>query len=161
MSNLKLPHWAQILLGLATVVLAWVMQQESSGALVLPAAAVTAITLVKTLVGVFSSSASPATNIVAGKMAARKLAGIAGATLALCVILGGSLACQACSPATISKVETVSIDSTVCVLNHFSDPPAQIASECGIAAIEDVVKVLEAHRAAMVRELNDAGSVKP
>ena len=57
---------------------------------------------------------------------------------------------------------TLGINATVCVLNHITEPPAQIALDCGIAEIGDVTKVLAAHYAAELREnnppLTDAGA---
>jgi hypothetical protein len=77
------------------------------------------------------------------------------ALLSLAALLFAIAACSGCSwlqsPGG-QKVETVTFDTAVCILNHVKDPPAQIAVECGVATIEDVVKVLDAHRAAMVRE---------
>ena len=60
--KLTLPHYVMLGLGLATVVLTWVMQQESSGALVLPATVVSALVVLKTIIGIFSTSANPAAN---------------------------------------------------------------------------------------------------
>ena len=39
-----------------------------------------------------------------------------------------------------------------CVLEHAESPPADIASACGGIAIDDVLKILAAHRAAAARE---------
>ena len=50
--KLTLPHYVMLGLGLATVVLTWVMQQESSGALVLPATVVSALVVLKTIIGI-------------------------------------------------------------------------------------------------------------
>jgi hypothetical protein len=51
---MKLPHWLQLVLALAVVILAWVMQQASSGALVLPAAVMSALTVLSTVLGLFT-----------------------------------------------------------------------------------------------------------
>lgn len=53
---MKLPHWAQLLLAFAVVALTWVMQQASAGNLVLPAMAITVLTIVKTAIGMLSDS---------------------------------------------------------------------------------------------------------
>jgi len=58
LSNLKLPHWAQLAIALAVIVVTWVMNEQASGALVLPAAVVSVLTVVKTVLGLFSGSAS-------------------------------------------------------------------------------------------------------
>jgi ABC-type transport system involved in cytochrome bd biosynthesis fused ATPase/permease subunit len=53
---MKLPHWAQVTLGLAVVVVTWVVQQQSAGNLTLPAAAVTVLTTLNTFMGLVSPS---------------------------------------------------------------------------------------------------------
>ena len=71
-----------------------------------------------------------------------------------------------CSGAPLTPAQTngitLGIDATVCVLNHITEPPAQIAIDCGLAEIGDVTKVLAAHYAAELREntppLTDAGA---
>jgi hypothetical protein len=68
--KLTLPHYFQIGLGLVAVILTWVMQQNSSGALVLPAAVVSALVVLKTVIGVFSTSANPDANVAAVSRAA-------------------------------------------------------------------------------------------
>ena len=69
--------------------------------------------------------------------------------------------CTTLTPAQTNGI-TLGIDATVCVLNHITEPPAQIAIDCGLAEIGDVTKVLAAHYAAELREnnppLTDAGA---
>jgi hypothetical protein len=43
------------------------------------------------------------------------------------------------------------VDLAICVLNHVNEPVAQIATDCGAATAEDVIKIMDAHRAAIVR----------
>lgn len=50
------------------------------------------------------------------------------------------------------EVATIGVDTLVCVLNHEADPPTQIAIECDVADVQQVLTILEAHRAAEVRE---------
>lgn len=45
----------------------------------------------------------------------------------------------------------------VCVLQHSSEAPEQIAAECSAQAVEDVIRILEAHRAAAAREHEGCG----
>jgi hypothetical protein len=112
-------------------------------------------TVVTTLSG--TAAGTPATIAMA-----KRVGLVAAAACVLLVALPMALgACSGGTSPTVTKVETVTIDSTVCILTHFSDPPATIAAECGLATVEDVVKVLSAHKAAMARELADAGSVRP
>ena len=51
---------------------------------------------------------------------------------------------------------TAGVDLAVCVLNHSSEPVAQIVTDCGAAAAADVIRILDAHTAAMQRA--DAGT---
>jgi hypothetical protein len=71
--NITLPHYVQMALGLASVILVWVMQQQSSGALVLPAAVVSGLVILKTIIGLLSPSISGPTNILAGQRAQNAL----------------------------------------------------------------------------------------
>jgi hypothetical protein len=50
-----------------------------------------------------------------------------------------------------AATEQAGIDLAVCVLNHATEPVSQIVTDCGAAVAEDVVKILDAHRAAMAR----------
>jgi hypothetical protein len=67
--SFKLPHWAQVALGLVVIVIGWTMQQASSGQLVLPAAVLSGLALLNTIIGILSPSASNSTNIKAGDAA--------------------------------------------------------------------------------------------
>ena len=71
------------------------------------------------------------------------------------------VACSSCTKAQGTAVETVTVDSTVCVLTHFSDPPETIAAECGIALVEDVTKILAAGAAMHARMAAGQKSVQP
>lgn len=51
-----------------------------------------------------------------------------------------------------AAVETAGIDLAVCVLNHVTEPVQQIVTDCGAATAQDVVRILDAHRAALARE---------
>lgn len=65
------------------------------------------------------------------------------------------LCCAGCSLFQGPKgaaVEQAGIDLSVCVLNHVTEPVQQIVTDCGAAAAEDVIKILDSHRAAEVRE---------
>lgn len=61
-------------------------------------------------------------------------------------------AVMACTKAQGGAVVAGGIDVALCVLNHSTEPPATIAVTCGVGAVEDVVKILDAHRAAAIRE---------
>jgi len=50
---------------------------------------------------------------------------------------------------------TAGIDLAVCVLNHAQEPVAQIVTDCGASTAQDVIRILDAHTAAMQRA--DAG----
>lgn len=79
-TGMKLPHWAQLALALAVVVITWVMNANASGQLVLPALLVTILTIAKTAIGMLTDSVPTA-------MAAARRA--AGRTLSVGLVLIG------------------------------------------------------------------------
>jgi hypothetical protein len=78
-----------------------------------------------------------------------KAALVGAVTAGLVVLL---LACSWLSSPQGTASVTAGVDTAVCVLNHAQEPPIQIAKTCGVAAVEDVVKILDAHTASAVRE---------
>ena len=66
-------------------------------------------------------------------------------------VVGIVLTCS-CKKAQQQQAVVGGVAGGVCILNHVNEPPAQIAVDCGVASVADVVKVIDAHRAAMVRE---------
>lgn len=74
------------------------------------------------------------------------------------IVLGLTAGCQwSCTKQQGTQVIRVTVDTIVCVLDHENDPPLQIAAECGVADVQDVIAILDAHRAAEVRERADGG----
>jgi hypothetical protein len=59
---MKLPHWAQLAVAATIVLLTWLQHQAATGAVSLPAAAVTALTVVLTVLGLLTPSTSDAAN---------------------------------------------------------------------------------------------------
>jgi len=57
-----------------------------------------------------------------------------------------------CTKAQGVAIGVATIDATVCVLNHSQEPIEQIVKDCDGVVAEDVVKILDAHKAAEVRE---------
>lgn len=157
---MKLPHWAQILLGLAVVVITWVMQQNSSGALVLPAVAVTVLTVVKTTIGLLSDSMKTS--------AARA----AGAVITMLVLAFFSVRVLTACFGPGAVVPTVDFAACVAEDAFEKKPIATIVTDCGgdvpavIAAIvtSKDAKVIsspafgEATRTKAAFSLVDAGS---
>jgi hypothetical protein len=76
-----------------------------------------------------------------------------GIRLAFAALLTACVACSwLSSPQGQGTVSTIT-DVVVCILNHSQDPPIKIAQACGPQATTDVItKVIEAHRAAAIRE---------
>lgn len=104
---MKLPHWAQLAIGLAVVVLTWVVQQSQSGGLALPAAVTTVLTMVLTVLGLLSPSASAAANKrAAGGFVGLRLLGGLTAVSALCT--GLLLGCPQAIPAVQPTEQCVS-----------------------------------------------------
>jgi hypothetical protein len=65
MQNLKVGHWVQMALGLVLLVLTWVLDQQAHGALALPASVMSALLVLKTVLGLLTPSVIPSTNIAA------------------------------------------------------------------------------------------------
>lgn len=61
----------------------------------------------------------------------------------------------ACTKVQGVQVATITVDTLVCVLDHETEPPTQIAIECGLADVQQVIAIIDAHRAAEVREAAD------
>lgn len=63
-----------------------------------------------------------------------------------------------CSGAQRQAEIKTGIDVTICVLEHVTDPPETLVTKCGATSLEDVLRILDAHKAAEVREsYRDAG----
>lgn len=60
--KLTLPHWAGIAISLAAAILTWVMAQQASGNLVLPATVATLCIVVSKVLGLLTVSVYPAVN---------------------------------------------------------------------------------------------------
>ncbi len=56
------------------------------------------------------------------------------------------------TPSQVKSTVEGGIDVTICILNHSNEPPPQILKDCGAVSLEDVIKVIDAHKAAEVRE---------
>jgi hypothetical protein len=63
--DIKLPHWAALVIALVGIIITWVLQQEAAGTLVLPALAVTVLLAIQPILTWLSPSASPAMNRMA------------------------------------------------------------------------------------------------
>jgi hypothetical protein len=92
---------------------------------------------------------------------ARHLACCVAFLVAACVTMG--LASTGCSwlgsPQGVATIKG-GVDLAICVLNHEGEPVPQIVTDCGASSAEDVVRILDAHRAAVTREMarKDGGS---
>lgn len=116
---MKLPHWAQLLLAFAVVALTWVMQQASAGNLVLPAMAITVLTIVKTAIGMLSDSMKTSAARAAGAV----ITGLVFALFAVRV-LTACFGAGAVAP-TIAFADCVAVDA------FEKKPIATIVVDCG------------------------------
>ncbi len=80
-----------------------------------------------------------------------RLAKVAGPVACLTLLAGCVEGCSFFSTPKGAATEQAGVDLAVCVLNHVNEPVSQIVTDCGAAVAEDVVKILDAHRAAMAR----------
>jgi hypothetical protein len=71
---------------------------------------------------------------------------------AVLMLCGAGIGTPACTKAQGTAIETAGIDSAVCVLNHWGETPEQIVHDCAGVTLPDVVKILDAHKAAEVQE---------
>lgn len=119
MGLLKLHHWMQVILSLVLVVLTWLLAQNSSGALALPATAVavlgTVLQLLHTVIGLTSDSVQTAgakTRALAASAATKTMA-----IFGLVVLFAGSqTACMAANQQpgqTPAQVQACSTDATI------------------------------------------------
>lgn len=69
MSQIKLPHWAFMALGLVAIVITWIMNQQADGQLVLPATVLTVLTVLRTVIGMLAPSVSAKVNVAAARRA--------------------------------------------------------------------------------------------
>jgi hypothetical protein len=128
---MKLPHWAQLGIALSVVVVTWIVQQTTSGALVLPAAAVSALTILQTVLGIFSTSASPTRNAVA--VAAARTLSVFGLLAGLAFVAGSA---TSCAQAKTIVDELVAIDKIVV--------DDLVAGKTDVAIVNDVEAALGA-----------------
>jgi hypothetical protein len=152
MSTIKLPHWALVGLSLTAAILSWLVAHNASGDFVLPATILGIIPIAQMVIGMLSPSVVTSTNVLAAKRAG------AAVTVACLMFVGGRFL-PACSGAQQSQEVTLGVDTLVCVLNHDTDPPPTIALECGISDLTQIATILNAHKAAMIRDLALDGGV--
>jgi hypothetical protein len=156
-SSLKLPHWLQIVVSALVVITAWAMQQESSGSLVLPAAAVSALTVVSTLLGLFSPAAGgPAapSAFSRGFASVRALAAVAVIGLAALVGCSWFAANQPVVEASVGQ-------TAACILGQVltgDEDPLAITAACAPATLADVVQIVESLLNFYTQPAADAGA---
>jgi hypothetical protein len=167
---MKLPHWAQLTLGLAVIIITWVMQKQASGDLTLPAIVMTVLVTIKTAIGLLTDGIPTALAAKRARLAAMRAGGLA-------IFLLAFVGCSGCSGSQPSQAVNAGVDLAVCVIVTVSaDIAANVSwnqcvadavSKCGADAGQ-VVSIYTAHQAAEVREglrpaipgvVTDAGSV--
>ena len=124
---MRIPHWASVLIALAVVIIAWVVQQNTAGNLVLPVVVISVLTLVQPLLAALSPSAVTSTNVKAAmatgdvlqvsnvaKMAAKI------APLACLLLVSGCISSAPIVPVTPANTAQVSsCESSATVHNDF------------------------------------------
>ncbi len=105
-----------------------------------------AVQLCMILLTVFTDSPGTAARMAALRGGAR--------IAAVCLWMGMAVSVMRCSwlqsPQGAATVQA-GVDLAICVLNHSQEPIAQIVTDCGAGTAEDVIKILDAHTAAMAR----------
>ena len=105
-----------------------------------------AVQLVAILLTVFTDAPGTAARMRAIKMGARVTA-----VLVWCGIAASAVQCSWLQSPQGSATVRAGVDLAICVLNHSQEPIAQIVTDCGAGTAEDVIKILDAHTAAMAR----------
>lgn len=84
----------------------------------------------------------------------KNFGGVPPAALLLIALAGSAMLFEGCSLFQSKGPEVVQggVDAVVCVLEHVELSPVEIVKACNGVAIEDVNKILSAHKAAMKRE---------
>lgn len=77
-------------------------------------------------------------------------------TIVCVALLFGALGCfsseQGCTHSQQVAAGNAGADLGVCVLLHITELPEQIAKDCEAGAVQDVLKIKDAHRMAALRE---------
>jgi hypothetical protein len=104
---MKLPHWAQLALGLANIILVWIIAHAAPGDLSLPAGVVTILIAVDKVISLFTDSVPTAMAAKRARLAAARASGLM--LIAAAVTL---LGCQGCG-GTAGQIGTVVIPPIV------------------------------------------------
>jgi hypothetical protein len=162
MPGMKLPHWAQLALGLAHVIIVWLIAQNASGNLTLAATVVTLLVVVDKTIALLTDSVPSALAAKRARLAAVKISGV------FLLLVGAS----GCTPSTggqvvttippaVALVECVYQHVDGCIQAHTPWPACtlQTAEACG-TDVPTIVSIWASKRAAEARE-GDAGASYP
>lgn len=165
---MTLPNWAKLVLGLALVVVMWVMNQITSGALVVPATVGTALAVLKTVLSMLTDGVPTANAMKRARRAAMHSVALLAFTGALVLV-----ACQGCTPSQQGQVVSTvgpSVSLVECVYQHvdgciqahtpWTTCTVQTAEACGTDAAS-VVSIWASKKAAEAREGDAGGSSYP
>jgi heme A synthase len=140
--QVKLPHWAQLLFAFLAVALAWLMQQQTSGNLTLPAWGVTILSLVNVALGWWSTSVSPSLN---AKAVAKKIA-TAGLSAMIILFVSAPILAACLSPASPATQADNVATEIACVEDNWGKPVATVAATCvggEVSLAEDLIADVE------------------
>jgi small neutral amino acid transporter SnatA (MarC family) len=129
-------HYVIVALGALMAVLTYLSSDPVLGVYAKPA-----LTILTVLMGYFGLTTGKAMNGPAGPT---------GPALVMLLAFGLMRCSWLRSPQGAASV-TAGIDLAICALDHSSEPIAQIVTDCGASTAEDVIKILDAHTAAMQR----------
>jgi hypothetical protein len=101
--------------------------------------------VVTTLSGTAAGTPAVA-KLAAAKMAAR----VTSTLLVLFTLL--LVACSSCSATQQAQEVTLGVDTLVCVLNHDTDSYQAIALECGVSDLTSIASIINAAKAAAIRD---------
>ena len=119
---MKLPHWVLVALSGLSVVVAWMMQEQKSGSLTLPAIGITLLTAANLIVGLLAPSIRSAGLPVMAKRGfaqTRLLMGLTGAAAGGVILSGGGCVNGKLPPGTVPDVNA-GVQLALCVINGYA-----------------------------------------
>lgn len=165
---MTLPNWAKLALGLALVIIVWIMNAQASGQLVLPAVVMTILTVAKTVIGLLTDGVPTAGAAKRARRAAMHSVALLAFAAALALV-----ACQGCTPSQRGQVVSTvgpAVNLVECVYQHvdgciqahtpWTTCTVQTAEACGTDAAS-VVSIWASKRAAEAREGDGGGASYP
>lgn len=139
LSNFKMPHWAQLLIAALIVAVTWIMAQQASGDLTLPATAVTVLTLLKLALQSVQPTSSGASKGSQSGFARMPLLFVLASVCIVFAFLRPAIQSRHASPELLSRADVVAIQGEGCAFFNHEAPvlkqDAMVDVPCVISVI--------------------------